>query len=157
MFDIKLAYDLVDIWRIRNLDKRQYTWRQKRPLVQRRIDYWLISDCMQDFIENTDIIPSIKSDHAAITLQINSIEDKVRGPSHWMFNSSLLEDDTYIELISSSLEVWLKEFDDIHDKQLLWDLVKYKIRQTTISYSKRKSKVRRNKLVFTPRRKTWKT
>ena len=102
---------------------------------------------MQDFIENTDIIPSIKSDHSAITLQINSIEDKVRGPSHWMFNSSLLEDDTYIELISSSLEVWLKEFDDIHDKQLLWDLVKYKIRQTTISYSKRKAKVRRNKLV----------
>ena len=102
---------------------------------------------MQDFIENTDIIPSIKSDHSAITLQINSIEDKVRGPSHWMFNSSLLEDNTYIELISSSLEVWLKEFDDIHDKQLLWDLVKYRIRQTTISYSKRKAKVRRNKLV----------
>ena len=147
IFDIKLAYDLVDIWRIRNPDKRQYTWRQKRPVVQRRLDYWLISDCMQDFIENTDIIPSIKSDHSAITLQINSIEDKVRGPSHWMFNSSLLEDNTYIELISSSLEVWLKEFDDIHDKQLLWDLVKYRIRQTTISYSKRKAKVRRNKLV----------
>ena len=94
---------------------------------------------MQDFIENTDIIPSIKSDHSAITLQINSIEDKVRGPSHWMFNSSLLEDDTYIELIGSSLEVWLKGFDDIHDKQLLWDLVKYKIRQTTISYSNKQT------------------
>ena len=101
---------------------------------------------MQDFIEHADIIPSIKSDHSAITLQINSIEDKVRGPSHWMFNSSLLEDDTYVDLISSSRDVWLKEFEDIHDKQLLWDLVKYKIRQTTISYSKGKAKERRNKL-----------
>ena len=64
---------------------------------------------MQDFVEHADIIPSIKSDHSAITLQINSIEDKVRGPSHWMFNSSLLEDDTYIDLISSSREVWLKD------------------------------------------------
>ena len=144
--DMKLAYDLVDIWRIRNPETRQYTWRQKRPLVQRRLDFWLISDCMQDFIEHANIIPSIKSDHSTITLQINSIEDKLRGPSHWMFNSSLLEDDTYIDLISSSREVWLKEFEDIHDKQLLWDLVKYKIRQTTISYSKGKAKERRNKL-----------
>ena len=108
VFDIKLACDLEHIWRIRNADKRQYTWWQERPLVQRRLDFWLINDCMQDFIENSDIIPSIKSDYSAITLQINSIEDKVRGPSHWMFNSILLEGDTYIELISSSLEVWLK-------------------------------------------------
>ena len=71
---------------------------------------------MRDFIEHADIIPSIKSDPSAITLQINSIADNVRGPSHWMFNSSVLEDDTYIDLISSSLEVWLKEFEDIHDK-----------------------------------------
>ncbi|KAL9975265.1 hypothetical protein ACROYT_G012410 [Oculina patagonica] len=143
--DKKLEYDLVDIWRIRNPDKRQFTWRQKRPRVQRRLDYWLISDCLQDFIEHADIIPSIKSDHSAITLQINTIEDKVRGPSHWVFNSSLLEDDTYIDLICSSLKVWLKEFEDIHDKQLLWDLVKYKIRQTTISFSKEKAKERRNR------------
>ena len=107
--DMKLAYDLVDIWQTKNPEKRQYIWRQKRPLVQRRLDFWLISDCMQDFIEHADIIPSIKSDHSAITLQINSIEDKVRGPSYWMFNSSLLEDDTYIDLISSSREVWLKD------------------------------------------------
>ncbi len=40
--DIKLEYDLVDIWRIRNPDKRQFTWRQKRPRVQRRLDYMII-------------------------------------------------------------------------------------------------------------------
>ena len=37
IFDMKLAYDLGDIWRIRNPDKKQYTWRQKRPFVQRRL------------------------------------------------------------------------------------------------------------------------
>ena len=100
--DIKLAYDLVDYLRIRNPEERQYTWRQEIPLVQRRLDYWLISDCKRDFIEHADIIPSIKSDPSAITLQINSIADKVRGLSHWMFNSSVLEDDTYFDLISSS-------------------------------------------------------
>ena len=92
IMEIKLAYDLVDIWRIRNPNKRKFTWRQKKPLIQRRLDYWLISDGLQDFIEDSDIIPSIKSDHSAITLQINSFEDKIRGPSHWIFNSSLLND-----------------------------------------------------------------
>ena len=60
---------------------------------------------MRDFIEHADIIPSIKSDHSVITLQINSIANKVRGFSHWMFNSSVLEDSTCIDLISSSREV----------------------------------------------------
>ena len=53
----KLAYDL-DIWRIRNPEKRKFTWRQKKPFIQRRFDYWLTSDWLQDFIEETDIIPS---------------------------------------------------------------------------------------------------
>ena len=145
IIDIKLAFDLVDIWRIRNTDKKQYTWRQKRPLIQRRLDYWLISDCLQDIIEHTDIIPSIKSDHSAITLQINSIEDQVRGPSHWCFNSSLLNDENYVELITAKYGKWIQEFADVQDKRLLWDLIKYKIRQFTISYSKGKAKERRNK------------
>ena len=68
--DIKLAYDLVDIWRIRNPEKRNFTWRQNKPFIQRHLDYWLISDCLQDFIEEADIIPSIKSDHSAINLHI---------------------------------------------------------------------------------------
>ena len=66
--------------------------------------------------EETEIIPSIKSDHSDITLQINSIEDKVRGPSHWIFNSSLLDDDNYVNLITSRYQDWLTEFQDVGDK-----------------------------------------
>ena len=86
--ELKFSYDLIDIWRIRNIDKRQYTWRQRKPFVQRRLDFWLVSDCLQDVVEYTDIIPSIKSDHSAITLHIKSNESHARGPSHWCFNSS---------------------------------------------------------------------
>ena len=109
IIDIKLAFDLVDIWRIRDTDKKQYTRRQKRPLIQRRLVHWLISDCLLDIIEHTDIIPSIKSDHSAITLQINSIEDQVRGPSHWCLNSSLLNDENYVELITAKYGEWIQE------------------------------------------------
>jgi len=39
--DICLNYNLIDIWRIRNPDAKSYTWRQKKPLIQRRLDFWL--------------------------------------------------------------------------------------------------------------------
>ena len=42
--DIVLNYDLVDIWRIRNPNGKKISWRQKGPIIQRRLDYWLISD-----------------------------------------------------------------------------------------------------------------
>lgn len=66
-------------------------------------------------------MPSFKSGHSAMTLQINSFEDTI---IKWHFNSSLLDDNYYIGLISSSYEDWLIEFQDIGDKRLLWDLIK---------------------------------
>lgn len=144
--DIILASELIDIWRIRNPDKRSYTWRQKRPLIQRRLDYWLISDDLQDDIENARIIPSIKTDHLAITLEINSIEKQPPGPSYWKLNASLLEDIEYIELIKNLFSTWIEEFSEVQDKRLLWDLVKYRIRQVSIKFGKDKAKKRRNKL-----------
>ena len=46
--DLCLDYDLVDIWRIRNPETKRFTWRQRNPLIQRRLDYWLISDVCQE-------------------------------------------------------------------------------------------------------------
>ena len=65
--DLCLDFDLVDIWRIRNPEIKRFTWRQKSPLIQRRLDYWLISDVCQEDIEKSDIISSINSDHSAMS------------------------------------------------------------------------------------------
>ena len=42
--------------------------------------------------------------------------------------------------------MWLKEFEEITDKRLLWDLIKYRIRQVSIKYSKEKALKKRNKI-----------
>ena len=49
-------------------------------------------------------------------------------------------------LISSRYEVWVEEFKDIDDPRLFWGLIKYKIRQDTISYSKCKARERKAKM-----------
>ena len=46
-----LKNDLSDIRRVRNPLTKRYTWRQKHPLIQRRLDFWLTSNSLQDDIE----------------------------------------------------------------------------------------------------------
>ena len=144
--DLMLDFIYIDIWRLRNPDKKCYTWKQNKPLIQRRLDYWLISNDFQDDVHNTGIISAIKTDHAAIVLQISSVEKQPTGPSYWKFNSSLLEVPEYINLIKDNVPSWLAEFGDVSDKGLLWDLIKYKIRQVTMRFSKTKARERRSRL-----------
>ncbi|KAL9963682.1 hypothetical protein ACROYT_G027211 [Oculina patagonica] len=144
--DMMSENDLIDIWRIRHPDDKRFTWRQKTPLIQRRLDFWLVSDSCQEEVLATDVIPAIKSDHSAISLHFKSITNYDRGPSFWRFNSSLADDPVYAEFLKNSYPSWLDEYRDITDKRLLWDIIKYRIRKETISYSKRKARDRRDKL-----------
>jgi len=59
--DMIIEHDLVDIWRIHNPTDMRFTWRQKSPLIQRRLDYWLISNDLQEDVESVEIITAIKS------------------------------------------------------------------------------------------------
>ena len=142
-----LEYNLIDIWRLRNPDKRQFTWRKRNPIIQRRIDFWLVSDDLQDDVKKAEIIPAIKTDHSAISLSVSSLKDQPFGPSYWKFNSSLLDDQNYIQLIHSEYPKWISEFFEVKDNRVLWDLIKYRIRQTTIRYSKVIAKNRKAQLL----------
>ena len=82
--------DLCDIFRVRNPDMKRYTLRRKTPFKQRRLDYFLISDQLQDQIDQVDIIPSILSDHSTLKLKICGARCSSNGPSYWKLNNSLL-------------------------------------------------------------------
>lgn len=97
---------------------------------------WLVSTEIQDDLTETNIIPAIKSDHSTITLTLNSLDKQKFGPSYWKFNYSLLEDASYIQIISSNYPKWLDGFKDVNDKRVL---IKYRIRQVLIKFSKEKS------------------
>ena len=45
---------------------------------------------IQEDVVKSEILTSIKTDHLAITLEIDSLDDQQRGPSFWKFNNSLL-------------------------------------------------------------------
>ena len=43
--------DVIDIWRIRNPRMKSYTWTQKSPCVFCCLNYWLISNNLQHFVQ----------------------------------------------------------------------------------------------------------
>jgi len=135
--------DLIDIWRIKNPDTRSYTWSQKSPNVFCRLDYWLISNNLQDFVKSTDIIPAIKTDHAAIDLVFTDIDTELKGPGFWKMNCSLLEDENYINDLKQKVPEWKAEGEKVlPDKRSVWDWIKYNIRAHAIFHSKNKAKER---------------
>lgn len=56
--------ELSDIWRIFNPDSKRFTWRQRQAEIQRRLDFFLVSQTMLCNCSDTDIIPGFKTDHS---------------------------------------------------------------------------------------------
>ena len=106
-------FELKDIWRVRNPKKKRYTWRQKRPSVQCRLDYFVISVSLFDIVINTSILPALLSDHSPITMDVKFIKT-IKGNGLWKLNNSLLMDDDYNSLISENIVQWKTDFNYKH-------------------------------------------
>ena len=90
-------YDLNDIWRVLNPEAEEFTWRNKPFEIECRLDFFLISKMLNDSTDKCKIFYAPETDHSAILLHIKFEELKhKRGPSFWMFNQSLLKDETYV-------------------------------------------------------------
>ena len=143
--EIKQLYNLVDVWRLKNANTKRYTWRQKQPRVHCRLDYFLISSHLLDYLLETKILPSVLSDHSPISLSFKFIEEPKQGPGHWKLNLSLLEDETYKTKMKENIADWIRSYENIQDENLKWELIKYEIRSFSIKYSKSKQRAKRDR------------
>ena len=139
--EIKTYFDIQDIWRIKNPLAVRYTWRRTNPSrASSRLDFWLSSSSLFDYVESCDIIPSVKSDHSAVTLQFNSYETNSRGRGYWKLNTSYLNEEPYILGVQNLKASCLEEYRNVTDERIIWELLKYKIREYSIKYGKKKAK-----------------
>ncbi|KAL9961456.1 hypothetical protein ACROYT_G030398 [Oculina patagonica] len=143
--NIQNEFSLHDIWRIKNPNTCSFTWSKSHPFIFCRLDYWLISDKLNDLVTHVDIQASIKTDHSSIILELEDIKDSQRGPGFWKLNTSLLARPDYVEMISKELPNWLEDARDLSDKRAKWDWLKFKIKTSSIIYSKQLSKDRQRR------------
>ena len=127
----------------RTLKGKVSTWSQNSPMIFCCLDYWLISNTLHDLVKTTDIIPSIKTVHAAISLQLVNDSNDIKGPGLWKMNCSVLDDKDYVNDITEKIPIWLPEGrKELSDSQSIWDWLKYNIRAHTIQLSKRRARER---------------
>ena len=100
---LNVELDIVDVWRVKTPQSRSYTWSQKSQLIFYRLDYWMISNNLQDFVNTTDIIPAIKTDHAAIELNLTESNQNSKGPGFWKMNVSLLEGPNFLKELKQNI------------------------------------------------------
>ncbi len=139
-------FDLIDVWRNFHPTERRYTWRQNNPLIQCRLDYFLVSNNLLEYVTKTDINPGLRTDHSSILLKLKLQKNPDRGRGHWKFNNSYLNDDAYVNEIREKLTEWLQD-PGIRDPQVKWEWIKFKVRDFSIRYAKQKCQQRRDKIL----------
>ena len=165
--EIMQEMSLVDIYRLQNPDKIRYTWRRRHPIKQARLDYFIISNALSDMVCKSEILPSYRSDHSPIKLQLLLNEFK-RGRGVWKLNTSLLKMPEYVTLVNETIESEIQRYavpvyniskikdipksciQFVIDDDLFLETMLMKIRGETIQFSsrlKRDRNVRENQLI----------
>ena len=139
-------FDLCDIFRIRNPEKKMFTFRKPTPRLFRRLDFFLCSNSLKDNILKTDIFASIESDHSPIVLSLGNVDEDIRGPSYWKFPAFLTRDLEYVNQLKELINITNRDIAE-QNHQLKWEFIKYKIREFTIKYSKNKAKLKNSRKI----------
>ena len=68
LIEIKETLDLCDVWRIRKPKLKRFTFHQNHVSlrIQRRVDYFLISNFLQETVIRVDVLASFCSDPSPI-------------------------------------------------------------------------------------------
>ena len=87
-------YDLIDIWRVKNPWSTRFPFRKKHfsGFIQRSLDYILISNSVQESVQNIDVLPSFCSDHSLLLLSYKKLPHSNLEKNFWKFNCSLIHD-----------------------------------------------------------------
>ena len=138
LIELKEAYDLCDIWRIRNTKVKQFTFTQQHSsgFIQCRFDYIFISNCLQEFVSITDILTRISTDHSLVLFFLSEGKGNIRGKGFLKFNNSLTEDQNYVNKIKDLIHNFSTKNGCDFSWQLKWECLKYEIRKFSIHYMK---------------------
>ena len=134
--DFCAQFDLLDVWRILNPDTRRYTWQRKRPEIQCRLDFFLITESLMCNIKSANISTGYKTDHSLIEIKI-ATHSNMRGPGFWKLNTSLLTEIDFVNQIRAVIKNTQEEYknDSSVDDALMWEMIKLKIREHSLKYS----------------------
>ena len=128
---------LVDIWRLNNLERREFTFIRNNPKSKSRIDFFLISDAFLSQLSRpkTTIEDGYLADHKMVTLKVQVGKPKFGKPP-WKHNDSRLIDPEYVSYVKKSIKnaMEMNATPDV-SKHILFQTVLCVVRGDIIKYA----------------------
>ena len=132
-------FDLIDIWRNNHPYDKKYTWFKRKPrLACSRLDFLLISECLANKTNKTEILLCTVSDHSMVTVEIETDMTK-RGPGVWRFNNNHLKNDYFVEQMKQKINQ-TKRVHDYMDAFTLWEYIKTESANFAKQFSKKQAR-----------------
>ena len=149
-------YNLYDVWREENPEKRIFTWKRKlndNTVQMGRLDYFLVSENLIRFTSEENICPGYRTDHSLVSIKICFTEKEKRGRTYWKFNNSLLSNTDFITEVKKAFlkikeqyavfpynrdnikEIEPEFFETLINPQLFLEIILLEVRSVTIAFS----------------------
>ena len=74
-----------------------------------------------------------------------SLMKNVRGKGYWKMNTDVLNDPNFCEGITNMLYTSLNEYNNLVSKTKLWEYIKLRIKEFTISFCKNRTQIRQDR------------
>ena len=109
MIEIIENFEMCDNWRIQNPTEKRFTFHQNHisGYIQRRLDYFFVSNKLQESIKSTDILASPSADHSPIFFTLRRLQIIAKGKGLWIFNSSLTLNKEFVEKMKDCISTCL--------------------------------------------------
>ena len=146
--DFRKSFNLIDIWRRNNPSLRIMTWFNSDFSIGSRLDKFLLSRNLSNFVADVDITPCYLSDHDFVILAFALRDQIPRGPGLWKINNSLLDDVLFCQFIRERIsDLFLcKPF--YSNPALWWDFLKSSVKSEIIFFARDKNKRCHRERVF---------
>ena len=102
---------------------------------------------MQKSIVKAEVLESFLTDHSSVAIKICLFKELRQGSGLWKFNNSLLQDENFVKELKKCIkELETQDTENVLDKQIKWDFLKYEIRKFCIAFSKSLQKEKKQKI-----------
>lgn len=143
--ELKEEFQLTDIWRERNPNKKQYTWHCPYENIHSRLDRIYIPAAWTPMVSNTYIENFVWSDHDMCVTKLSLPNAIKKGKGYWKLNLQFLEHERYKNIITEFWNEWKQKKEEYEDIQIWWDLGKIYTKSLSIQYAQEIFTLKRDK------------
>ena len=127
---------------------KSYIFRQQHVIgfIPRRLDYFMVSNNLQESIDKSSILSALSLDHSPIYFSLSKNIGMSIDKSLWKFNNSLFHKPDFITELKKYSKFTCNRMpaEQITDEQLGWEYIKHEIKKISIRLLKEKGKKLKN-------------